>query len=125
MSFTIPLTGNTIVITAAVVTTCSVSVDCTDSAIPTCSGDVCVAMSCGGGSFTPDGAYDSLWDSIQDVLQRHQVGYSAPVQYGTPVDSAPTFQTVTAQSAHQYGIPQEIQYTVAPKIIKKKKGACC
>ena len=74
--FTISLTGNTIVITAAVVATCSASVDCTDSAIPTCSGDVCVAMSCGGGSFTPNGAYDSIWDSIQDVWQRHQVGSS-------------------------------------------------
>ena len=74
--FTISLTGNTIVITAAVVTACSASVDCTDSAIPTCSGDVCVAMSCGGGSFTLNGAYDSIWDSIQDVLQRHQVGSS-------------------------------------------------
>ena len=53
MSFTTPLTGNTIVITAAVVTTCSASVDCTGSAIPACSGDVCVAMSFGSGSFTP------------------------------------------------------------------------
>ena len=59
MSFTIPLTGNTIVTTAAVVITCS--------ATPTCSGDVCVAMSCGGGSFTPDGAYDSLWDNVKPM----------------------------------------------------------
>ena len=41
--------------------------DCTDSATPTCSGGVCVAMSCGGGSFTPNGAYDSLWDSVQTI----------------------------------------------------------
>ena len=30
------------------------------SAAPMCSVNVCVAMSCGGGSFSPDGAYDSL-----------------------------------------------------------------
>ena len=64
-------------------------------------------------------------DGTPVVLLHHQVGYSAPVQYGTPVDSAPTFHTVTAQSAYQYGIPQEVQYTVAPTIIKKKRGACC
>ena len=63
-AITIPLTGSTIVATAAVVTTCSASVDCTNSATPTCSGDVCVEMSFGGGSFTPDGTYDSLWDSV-------------------------------------------------------------
>ena len=38
LSFTIPLTGNTIVATAAVVTTYSVSADCSDSATPTCRG---------------------------------------------------------------------------------------
>ena len=79
MSFTIPLTGNTIVITAAVATKCSVSVDCTDSAIPTCSGDVCVAMSCGGGSFTPDGAYDSLWDSISGRVATDSKGFIAGI----------------------------------------------
>ena len=61
ISFTIPLTGSTTVSTAAVVTTCSASVDCTDSATPTCSRGVCVAMSYGGGSYTPDGAYGSPW----------------------------------------------------------------
>ena len=25
---------------------------------------VCVAMSCGGGGFSPDDAYDSAWDSV-------------------------------------------------------------
>ena len=64
-------------------TTYSASVDCTDSAIPTCSGDVCVAMSCGGGSFTPNGAYDSLWDSIQDVLQQ----VDPPDDEFVPIDS--------------------------------------
>ena len=29
------------------------------------SGCVCVAMSCGGGSFSPNGAYDSLQDSVK------------------------------------------------------------
>ena len=67
MSSTIPLTGSIIVATAAVEATYSASADCTDSAIPTCSGDVCVTMSCGGGSFTPDGAYDSLWDHVRPM----------------------------------------------------------
>ena len=30
-----------------------------------CCGGVCVAMSCGGGFFTPGGAYDSGWDSVK------------------------------------------------------------
>ena len=38
----IPLTGNTIVATTAGVTTGSALTDCTDSATPTCSGDICV-----------------------------------------------------------------------------------
>ena len=68
MSSTIPLTGNTIVATTAVVTTCFASADCTDSAIPTCSGDICVTMSRGGGSFIPDGEYDSLWDNVKPMI---------------------------------------------------------
>ena len=32
-----------------------------------CCGSVCVAMSCGGGFFTPDGAYDSVWDSVKPM----------------------------------------------------------
>ena len=67
-SSTIPLTGNTIVATAAAVTTYSTSADCTDSATPTCSRDVCVTTSCGGGSFTPDGTYDSLWDNVKPMM---------------------------------------------------------
>ena len=50
--------------TAAVVTTCSSSADCPSSAVPMCCGGVCVAMSCGGGGFSPDDAYDSAWDSV-------------------------------------------------------------
>ena len=65
MSFTIPLTGSTIVTTAAVETTYSAPAYHTDSTTPTCSGGVCIAMSCGGGSFTPDGAYDSPWDNVK------------------------------------------------------------
>ena len=61
MSFTVTLTVSTIDATAAVGTTCFASADCTDSATPMCSAGACVAMSCDGGSFTPDGAYDSLW----------------------------------------------------------------
>ena len=84
MSFTIPWTGNTIVTTAAVVTTCSASADCTDSATPTCSGSVCVTMSCGG-CFTHDGAYDSLWDSVKPMhlTTRQGVDGQPPVNEGT------------------------------------------
>ena len=56
MSFTVTLTGSTIDATAAVVSTCSASADCTDSASPMCSEGACVAVSCDGGSFTPVGA---------------------------------------------------------------------
>ena len=56
MSFTVTLTGSTIDATAAVVSTCSASADCTDSATPMCSVGACVALSCDGGCFTPDGA---------------------------------------------------------------------
>ena len=71
--FTIPLTGSTIVATAAVVTTCSSPANCTDSLTPTCSGSVCIAMPCGGGSFTPDGAYDSLWDSVKPMKGKYTI----------------------------------------------------
>ena len=47
--------------------TCSASADCTGSATPMCCGGVCVAMSCGGGSFTPDAAFDSFWDSVKSM----------------------------------------------------------
>ena len=67
-SFGVPLTGNTIVATAAVVTTCSSPANCTDSLTLTCSGSVCIAMPCGGGSFNPDGAYDSLWDNVKPMI---------------------------------------------------------
>ena len=30
-------------------------------------GCVCVEMPCGGGYFTPDGAYDSVWDSVKPM----------------------------------------------------------
>ena len=32
-----------------------------------CCGGVCVAMSCCGGFFTPDGAYDSVWDRVKPM----------------------------------------------------------
>ena len=67
MSFTVPLTGRTIVATAAVVTMCSASAVCTDSVTPICSGSVCVSMSCGG-SFTPDGEADHGKVHHQGVL---------------------------------------------------------
>ena len=56
MSFTVTLTGSTIYATAAVVTTCFASADCTDSATPMCSAGACDALSCDGGFFIPDGA---------------------------------------------------------------------
>ena len=59
MSFAVPLNGCTIVATATVVTSYSSSADCPYSAAPMCCGSICVAMSCGGWFFTPDGAYDS------------------------------------------------------------------
>ena len=70
VSFVIPLTGNTIVTTATVETMYSASANCTDSLTPTCSGRVCIVMSCGGGSFTPDGAYDSHWDNVKPMMSR-------------------------------------------------------
>ena len=68
MSFTIPLTESTIIATAAVVITYSASACYTDSATPMCSGSNCIAMSCGGGSFTPNGTYDCLWDSVKSIM---------------------------------------------------------
>ena len=67
VSFTIPLTGNTIVATAAAMATCSSPANCTDSLTSTCSGSVCIAMLCGVGSFNPDGAYDSREGSCTDA----------------------------------------------------------
>ena len=57
------------VATAAVVTSCSSSANCPSSAAPMCCVGVCVAMSCGGGGFTPDGAYDSALDSVMPTTE--------------------------------------------------------
>ena len=35
--------------------------------LPCCCRSVYVAMSCGGGFFTPDAAYDSVWDSVKPM----------------------------------------------------------
>ena len=75
MSFTVPLNGCTIVATASVVTPCSSSADCPVSAAPMCCGGVCVARSCGGGGFTPDGAYDSVWDSVRPMTGKFFINY--------------------------------------------------
>ena len=56
VSFTVPSNVWTIAATATVVISCSSSADM-------CCGSVCVAMSC----FTPDGAYDSVWDSVKPM----------------------------------------------------------
>ena len=73
MSFTVPLNGCTTVAIATVVTPCSSSADCPVSAAPMCCGGVCVAMSCGGGGFTPDGAYDSVWDSVRLMTGKYLI----------------------------------------------------
>merc|ERR1719374_428293 len=75
VSFTVPVQGSTIVATTSVLTACSSSADCTDSTAPMCSGGVCVAMSCGGGTFAPDGAYDSLWDSVKPMKGKYTINY--------------------------------------------------
>ena len=75
MLFTVPFNGCTIVATATVVTSCSSSADCPGSAAPMCCGCVCVAMSCGGGGFTPDGAYDSVWDSVKPMTGKYTINY--------------------------------------------------
>ena len=76
MSFTVPLTGSTVVAGAVVETTYSESADCTDSSTSMCSGGVRVATQCGGGSFTSDGAYDSLWDSVKQKTGAYTTNYS-------------------------------------------------
>ena len=45
-----------------------------------CCGGVCVAMSCGGDSFSPDGAYDFSWDSVKaDEGNIHHQFHPAPL----------------------------------------------
>ena len=39
-----------------------------------CCGSVCVVMSCGGGFFSPGGAYDSVWDSVKPIA-----GYTSSI----------------------------------------------
>ena len=56
LSFTVTLARSTIVATAAVVSTCSALADCIVFATPMCSAGACVALSCDGGRFPPDGA---------------------------------------------------------------------
>ena len=75
MSFTVPLDGSTIVATATVVTSCSSSADCPGSVASMCCGGVCVAMSCGGGGFTRDGAYDFVWDSVRPMTGNYTFNY--------------------------------------------------
>ena len=35
-------------------------------------------MSCGGGSFTPDGVYDSLWESVKPKMEVLPKGVLTP-----------------------------------------------
>ena len=78
LSFTVPLNGCTIVATATVVTSSSSSADCPGSAAPMCCGGVCVAMSCGGGGFTCDGAYDFAWDSVKPMTGKMHLLFPVP-----------------------------------------------
>ena len=39
-------------------------------------------MSCGGGNFTPDGAYDSLWDSRTRLVQAIPKKAPVPIRIG-------------------------------------------
>ena len=66
--------GSTIVATATVVTSCS-SADCPGSVASMCCGSVCDAMSCGGGGFTRDGAYDFVWDSVRPMTGNYTFNY--------------------------------------------------
>merc|ERR1719383_661969 len=90
MSFTVPVQGSVITATAVrtdsvvtevtaasstTVTTCTSSNDCKDSAAPMCYNSKCVAMSRGGGTFSPDGAYDSLWDSVKPMKGKYTINY--------------------------------------------------
>ena len=90
VSFVVPSLGSVIIATAVTtdtvvtevtavsttkVTTCSSWNDCKDSATPMCSNSKCVAMSCGGGSFSPDGAYDSVWDSVKPMTGKYTINY--------------------------------------------------
>ena len=54
------LFGSTIAATATVVIFC---------------GGVCVAMSCGGGFFTPGAAYDAVWDSVRPMTGNYTISY--------------------------------------------------
>ena len=74
MSFTVPLYDNIIVAIATVVTSYflgRLSWLCG----PMCCGGVCVAMSCGGGGFTRDGAYDFVWDSVRLMTGKYTIYY--------------------------------------------------
>ena len=48
---------------------------CPGSAAPLCCGGVCVATSCGGGGFPPDGAYDSAWCSVRPMTGKYFINY--------------------------------------------------
>ena len=73
MSFTVLLLGSTIVATAAVGITCFASADCTVSRLQ------CAALvlrRCrGDGSFTPDGVYDSLCDSVKPITGEYTINF--------------------------------------------------
>ena len=73
-----PVTGNTIVATAAAMATCSSPADYTDSLTSTCSESVCVAMPCGGGSFHIAATCDSVagtggWNAFPTRARRRRV----------------------------------------------------
>ena len=54
---------------------------------PLCCGGVCIAMSSGGGGFTPDGAYDSVWDSVRPMMSCGRECFSPDGAYDFAWDS--------------------------------------
>ena len=74
MSFTVLFLGSTIVATAAVGITCFASADCTVSRLQ-CAAWVFTSGCRGDGSFTPDGAYDSLWDSVEPMTGEYTINF--------------------------------------------------
>ena len=70
MSFTVLF----YVATAAVGITCFASADCTVSRLQ-CAAWVFTSGCRGDGSFTPEGAYDSLWDSVEPMTGEYTINF--------------------------------------------------
>ena len=53
----------------------TVVTSCSSYAAPMCCGGVCVALSCSGGGFLHDGAYDSVWDRVRPMTGKYFINY--------------------------------------------------